>query len=83
MEAKFFAIIIWEIASRLLKTKSIFHIFCNSNHITMFASASFVVSLSSFFAVVFKNFLSCHFVEYKVFCQVKHGYFARRVAASN
>ena len=64
MEAKFFAIIIWEIASKLLKTKSIFHIFCNSNHITMFASASFVVSLSSSFAVVLKNFLPCHFVEY-------------------
>ena len=69
MEAKFFAIIIWEIANRLLKTKSIFHIFCNLNHITMFASASFVVSLSSFFVVVFKNFLPCHFVEYWFFCQ--------------
>ena len=83
MEAKLFAIIIREIASRLLKTKSIFHIFCNSNHITMFASISFVVSLSSSFAVVFKNFLPCHLVEYWVFSQVQHGYFARRVAASN
>ena len=45
MEAKFFTIIILEIGNRLLKSKTIFHIFCNSNHIIMFASASFIVSL--------------------------------------
>ena len=45
MEAKFFTIIILEIGNSLLKSKTIFQIFCNSNHITMFASASFIVSL--------------------------------------
>ena len=54
-----------------------------SNHITMFASTSFVVFLSSFFAMILKTFLPYHFLEYWVLCQVQHGYFARRVAASN
>ena len=45
MEAKFFTIIILEIGNSLLKSKTIFQIFCNSNHITIFASASFIVSL--------------------------------------